>query len=177
MKGNTMNFYELEHLASEISKTENWCPHKKVMYGHHVLSTLHLPKAEHKSSRLRFMPIVSKVVEELVQMEHLMIKHSLLVTKTMTDRKKLPKKACVKNKTQSGIFYVLHENCWLERLNTPEKNIVLVVTGNLVGEFSFFSQEKNKLYLHRFKFEQKGIFDFDFLQNSSLYIPNLALKH
>ncbi|MGM9886364.1 MAG: hypothetical protein ACI31W_03875 [Lactococcus sp.] len=171
-----MNYYELESLSSNISKSKNWSPHRKNMYGPKILHSLHLPKAHHRSSRIRFIPLVTQVIEQLIYLENLTVQKTEIISKTVAFQTRIPQKLLIKGKENAGIFHILHENCWLERLDNDYQNIVLVVTGQLAGEFSFFSQDADGLKLHRLSFNKVGIFDLSFLQNASLYLPTLALK-
>ncbi|WP_096817736.1 hypothetical protein [Lactococcus fujiensis] len=180
-----MNFTELTHLSNEINKSRNWSPHRKVMFGQGILSSLHLPQIINQPSQEAHdsqnhnepysLNLISGIIDKLVDHENIHLMKTVVSQTDFSNHQKLLNNAFQHYKQPdipevNGIFKVFHKNCWLEQLKNKQKNIVLVVTGELQGDFYFFTEMKNKVKLNRLKFEQPGLYNFDFLKKQDHFL-------
>ena len=159
----TMTPHELEHLRSEIVKARNWSYHKKAMYGIALLSALKIPTEQMSEP-------VDEIIRQLLAFDGISIRMPLLLTRSAAPDTAFEHEFLADSGT--GVLHIFHENVWLEMLDNPERTLVLVVTGGLEGELTFYSGKQRHL-LH---LRENGVFHLGNLTDKSLYLSNGALK-
>lgn len=77
---------------------------------------------------------------------------------------------------EAGIQYILNSNSWLKILN-DSKDLALVITGNLVGNFTFFIEKSNGVFENKcITFSKNGIYRLTHAPVKQIYLTTNALK-
>lgn len=77
---------------------------------------------------------------------------------------------------EAGIQYILNSNSWLKVLR-GSNNIALVITGNLVGDFTFYLESPNETFEEKkITFNKNGIYRLSNKPIDRLYLTADSLK-
>jgi hypothetical protein len=174
---------DLTHLTDNIKKTKNWSIHRKRMYAMGLMHELYITDgsldAEHSiipaSDRLLTAQLVSEVLDQLIEYDEITIFEEM-VEKSESINAKLQFSHILTFNDESGIQYILNSNSWLKILN-DSKDLALVITGNLVGDFTFFIEKSNGVFEKKcITFSKNGIYRLTHAPVEQIYLTTNALK-
>ncbi|RZI49040.1 hypothetical protein [Lactococcus kimchii] len=175
---------DLSHLNEEIKKTQNWSNHRKQMYAKGLLHELYITdgssNAEHSiipaSDRASTAHLVSEILDQLLAFDGISLINQELESQTANAAKiQFPHLLMLSD--QPGIQYILNSNIWLKVLNDKERTLALVVTGDLTGNFTFYTEkidgsfEQNTLF-----FNKNGIYCLNKPNVDVLHLTDHALQ-
>ncbi|WEA54815.1 hypothetical protein [Lactococcus lactis] len=175
---------DLTHLTEDIKKTKNWSIHRKRMYAMGLMHELYITDGsnnenEHSiipaSDRLLTAQLVSEVLDQLIEYDEISIFEEM-VENHKTTSPSIQFSHILSFDDEAGIQYILNSNSWLKVL-CGSNDIALVITGNLVGDFTFYLESSNETFEEKkITFNKNGIYRLSNKPIDRLYLAADSLK-
>jgi hypothetical protein len=174
---------DLNHLNDDIKRTKNWSIHRKRMYAMGLMHDLYITDGSNNdknsiipaSDRSLTAQLVSEVLDQLIEYDEVSIFEEM-VEEHDTACPSPQFSHILSFDNEAGIQYILNSNSWLKVLR-DSNDIALVITGNLVGDFTFYLESPNETFEEKkITFNKNGIYRLSNKPIDRLYLTADSLK-